>query len=641
MILSEREIEIVQMPLSTQNELPFPERIVMQFGEAESFDIGAFCYTTRAPMRRSRKHGNRPRCELLVILDTLDPSRREPVRGVIRYFSELSHSGSRRPTTVGSLANCYRLFLIYAESNGYPAALTDRSSIKKAFHSYVQNLKERVSAGSLSQRTAAHYQTGTFTVLSEMLDIDNLKDGIRFIPDSKAAQRSTQPPTEVEMERVLSLCYALFAGLSLLCIEQHSYPYGIPVPQQINSHDNKMWIFPARQWCMPPYQLAMRETLGTPMWAFDYQRGSVFTAHELQHRYTQASDRERAVAVATSTIRSANETTRNVFRINAAFTAHNAFVILFLAHTGMNWSGVASLYWSDSFEIAVERQGFRTVKFRAGGKIVSFEIQAIFMPLFKQFIKLRKYLLGNRDFEYLFISRPIDARKISCEFRLQKLPTMGTWVWSFFKVLINVDPDLKTLGARKFRAAKSDWLLRSFGPEMAAKALQTSMRTVLKSYSEGLESDQEVEMDAYFDRLSETVINRNRSIKNGIEIQLGVCSQHGTPKQIGNAPVDSDCHSLEGCLFCDKYRVHADEHDVRKLISYQYCVRQTAHLSDSQEQFDRLFGPILQRIEDLFCEIVAISPGLISRVAAEVEAGELDPFWASKFEILVNLEMIV
>ena len=65
--------------------------------------------------------------------------------------------------------------------------------------------------------------------------------------------------------------------------------------------------------------------------------------------------------------------------------AHNAFVLMFIANTGINLAQVLELLNGD-YEVGVERQGFRAIKRRAGNKAVHFEITAAFLP------KLKRYL---------------------------------------------------------------------------------------------------------------------------------------------------------------------------------------------------------------------------------------------------------
>ncbi|MFM0665843.1 hypothetical protein [Paraburkholderia sediminicola] len=579
---------------------------------------------------------------MLVDLQSFDRSRLEPVRAVIQCFSEAITSGGIRVTTAGSWANCYRLFMNYAESNGYSDALSEPHQATRAFHSYIEHLRERIRTNTLSPTTARHYQNDAMKVLSSVLGIDTLHQGVDLIQASVRDIRNTEPPSDDQKGKVLALCHALFEGMSTLCLESQPYPFGLTVPRFVGTLNDVLWIVPARQWCMPPHRLAVRESLGTPLWAFDFETGTVSPAEKIEHRYSAKDLAKRAVKDAKAAIVRANGTVRNVFRINAAFTAHNAFVFLFLLNTGMSWGSIAELPWDEDYEIGVERQGFRTIKYRAAGRIVSFEIQGVFLPAFKKFLALRKYLLDGRKFASLFLNRPLSARENSMEFELERLPDSGLWVWKTYGTLLNIYPDLPVLGSRKFRVGKTDFFLRKKeDPVIVARVMQNSVKTVLASYSAGSPKVQEDEFAMFFDGLQAAVIAKDEKIENGVEIPAGNCSARGSPHQPRNAPISSDCRTPEGCLFCDKYKVHADERDIRKLASCRYCIERTAHLADSQEQFQELFGLILDRIQELLDEIDRRSPDLVARILREVDAGELDPYWSGKLEMLFNLELAV
>lgn len=642
-MLSERPIELIKMPVPAEVEILHPERAILLFGEGESFDIGAFCYKTRCAAEKSRKFGNRPKCELLVDIKSFEMSRAEAVRAAIRYFSDIVYSGGIRVTTAGSWANCYRLFLHYAESHGFTNVLVDPIQAKDAFQSYLIHLAERVKTDTLSPNTAVHYQNNAMKVLSALTGVDTLHHGVELNTASASHKQITEPPSDEDKGKVIALCSALFEGLSSLCLDNRRYPFAATVPRFVGAVNDTLWIFPSRQWCMPPHQLVDRENLGTPSWAFDYETGTVFPFEQIEHRYHSKDAAKPAVATAKNAIAFGNESGRNVHRVNAAFTAHNAFVFLFMLNTGMNWASVAELPWSDSYEVSVERQGFKTIKYRAGGRLVSFEIQSIFMHTFKRFLELREYLLDERKFTSMFLNRPMSARRKSMEFDLESLEVSGLWVWKFYKVLQNICPNLTILGSRKFRAAKSDFLLREKeDPVTVARVLQNSVKTVLRAYTAGSPTHQVKELTSFFDGLQcAAVVDEGEKVENGVEIPAGLCSKHGSPHQPRAASIKSDCQTPEGCLFCDKFKVHADEHDVRKLASCRYCVERTAHFADSQEQFQELFEPIFKRIQELLEQIEARSPGLVSRVVSEVEAGELDEYWSTKLDMLIALDLIL
>lgn len=87
-------------------------------------------------------------------------------------------------------------------------------------------------------------------------------------------------------------------------------------------------------------------------------------------------------------------------RILAASLAQQSFIMLFCANTGMGASQIAQIEWVDQqFSVVREKQGFKTIKYRAGNKEVSFLITTSFIKIFTKYLKLRDHLLkGTSNF---------------------------------------------------------------------------------------------------------------------------------------------------------------------------------------------------------------------------------------------------
>lgn len=71
--------------------------------------------------------------------------------------------------------------------------------------------------------------------------------------------------------------------------------------------------------------------------------------------------------------------------------------------TGMNDSTASTLKWNKNYQINKTRQKFRNIKYRAGNKVVEFEIGTKFLKQFQQFILLREFVLNGNESEYLFL----------------------------------------------------------------------------------------------------------------------------------------------------------------------------------------------------------------------------------------------
>jgi hypothetical protein len=393
-----------------------------------------------------------------------------------------------------------------------------------------------------------------------------------------------------------------------------------------------VWVFPNNPWCIDlteagPKSLSRRRV-------YDFANGCLKSLDEIRPLYKFRHKAVDAIKEAQRCIDCANADFNSRHRRQLGITAVSAFLVLFFANTGMNPSQVLALKWDRKYEVSSERQGFRVIKWRAHDRVCHFEISAIFFPQFKEFLVLREYLLGGRDCEYLFFN--LGPNCVSEPKRI-----LSSVVPSLLATLRNIDPNVPRICPQEWRAAKSDWLVRKADPSTAALLLQNNEQTVLRHYAAGSATTQMEEMSSFFNQVSEAVVSHGSVINNGVERAVGVCVKYGNPLALDSStPIPVDCRAVEGCLFCDKFKVHADERDTRKLLSCLYCLRQTSHLASSEEHFQSVFGTIFERIELLLTEIERRVPGLIQRLESEIENGELDLYWAAKLELMINLELI-
>jgi hypothetical protein len=278
----------------------------------------------------------------------------------------------------------------------------------------------------------------------------------------------------------------------------------------------------------------------------------------------------------------------------------------------------------------VVRQLFRRVKYRAGGRTVSFMVSLAFMPRLRLFLKLRAYLLNSAHLDGLFVALTLKAS-----------PTVFSeqFVSNLAQRLRGLGIEVPKLSARQWRAAKQDWLISNHTPEVAAEALGHSLDTALRAYSNGTESVHRQELSIFFRSVEKTVKGASDRGADEVESAVGSCVDFKQPVPIApEVPVRPSCKSAEGCLFCDKYRVHADEADIRKLLSCRYCVRITSNRAPSLEEYDQTFGAVLRRIDFLLEELKKRDATLVTNLESAVDVdGELDVFWSSKLEQLLEL----
>ena len=97
-------------------------------------------------------------------------------------------------------------------------------------------------------------------------------------------------------------------------------------------------------------------------------------------------------------------------------------------------------------------------------------------------------------------------------------------------------------------------------------------------------------------------------------------------------------------MFCDNYRAHADEKDLRKLLSFQYVIEKSRALSRSEDEFLNLYQPVLARIKQIVDAICSTFPNpseQLKKVQEDVYDWEnLSPYWSAVMSKINDLEAI-
>ncbi|MEI8664136.1 hypothetical protein P4S81_02960 [Pseudoalteromonas sp. B28] len=334
---------------------------------------------------------------------------------------------------------------------------------------------------------------------------------------------------------------------------------------------------------------------------FDYSNGKPKDRDELLtegYSWIQSSDILRKYK---HSLQQANGD-KSIIKRRLATLACNAYFMHFLTLTGMNDSVASRLKFNHSYEIKPESIHFKVIKYRAGNKKISFSIQSEFIEDFKLYLKLREKLLikYNSSLSTLFIK--------SVVYKVTSPNTDGTTTSKIRKLMKTLTGNAIGGTSRQLRVTKGVWIRSKYGETVSAYSLQHNVGTSIKSYTSQTEEKTIDELTNYFDKLNAKVINRKDSTIDITEV--GGCSDKYNPSNQKNIDTPSNCIENEGCLFCDKYRVHADEIDIRKLLSLKYVIEQSKSLSKSIEQFHQFFGPVLERIDELLHSLKNADPAL-------------------------------
>lgn len=636
LVFEQRIVQFLDVPAPENATILQPQQIIMRFAHGKTVDVGSLCFLNRERKQGSysSRLGGRH-----VEQSTLSARRVKQVRNLIQIISAEARETGLRPETLRSRYSRFLAFMKWADTSSWTHVLDEQSYARAGFIAYLEHIRNRVSRNDLTNNSAYCQLKDVKHVLEGLFGVTDLVHGITMPRRNARAIEQTLPPSEDAQIRVLALSAALFEGLSTLVVDGAPFPHSIEVPDFVDVPNKKLWIFPSTRWLMTSAMEAKRHLMSSPAWPYNFSAGCLFTIDEMRALNIPRADstnsqRKVVIDAGTRQLHAANTDLQHVRRRQMACVAMNLFIPLFLAETGMNWSPLLALSWHDDFEIEATRQTFRAVKWRAGGRLVSFEIPLAFVRIFKRFLAVRRYLLQGVACDYLFFtlgSNSTDA----------PMPIKGN-LRSTDKLLSRLCPGLTWVTSRQWRAAKSDWLIRNTDLATAAVILQNSERTVAQHYAAGSVSDHLQEMSSFLELVSSAVIDKSEKIANGTTRAVGTCTFFENPAK--NTPYESiqpDCKNPEGCLFCDKFKVHADAVDTRKLVSYQYCLRQVSNLIGREDRTQRLLDATFNRIEVFLGEISKRDINMVQRVIFEVnEQGELDNYWKKKLEMLIELELI-
>ncbi|MCX7121628.1 MAG: hypothetical protein NTZ67_07665 [Gammaproteobacteria bacterium] len=628
------ERETIDLPIDA---LPFGEeekillidfsrlRVVLP-GKKTIHDLGVLCFKER--VRKERSPSKNGYTIWKVNPETLCTERKQAIKQFAKYIYSL-HCFGKRSTTIFNHINVLKHFIQWCD-NEYPQVFLTIIEARKAYFLYSKMLSDEIRKNSTHVNSAAIKQRLILNILSAIFD-DNcgfLVAGIKKIRNSRVAENNTIPPSEIIAQKAITLYTHLFNGISKFLLHKENYPFQMKLPNET------VWVFPGHPTFLTQSMLLNQSELKERLWVWDYVNGKILTYEEIKHHYSRPARAKEMIKNAIQFLKNANSDQYHFARLNLAFLAIQSFTMLFIANTGMNIGPLSQLAWDTNQDFQCNKniqQGFKTVKHRAGGMNVEFHITNHFLPYFKKYLELRKWVLQGTNAPLFFLR---DKQKNIINVNASLADKLRRKLKKF---------DLVLPSARQWRAYKSDWLIRTTDIATTALLLQNSKETVVQSYMAGSKISADNEMTAFLNSMHLKVIKAKQAPTT--EISVGHCLEYQAPEtEVSGSTIQPDCHQAEGCLFCVKYRVHADEDDIRKLCSCRYVINETRALAASEMHFEKVFGVVLNRIDSLL-EFIASKNNFLNqtveRIKCEViEEGKLTIYWASKLQILTELTVV-
>lgn len=293
-----------------------------------------------------------------------------------------------------------------------------------------------------------------------------------------------------------------------------------------------------------------------------------------------------------------NTNKRHPERMRLASNAQKAFFMLFAGITGQNDSIIANLDWGedDNFQVEKDTKNFVTIKPRARYKKINFSIQRLVINSFRKYLKLRRYLLNGHACDSLFFTGHSENAGLA---EYEKTGLFGMLCYDTHK---NIDSHLPSIRTRKFRVAKNKWVLHHVnGDYWIAAAIAGNTPAVNIIYYHGKsDGEKNGELDNFLELLMTQKVKKNTSKSENSS--KGHCTNFLNPMPDStNILFEPDCNNLFYCFFCKNYGIYPTEDDIHKLMSLKYIIeRITSNRAKNETHFQRVMGPVLERILVLF-----------------------------------------
>ncbi|MDZ4050185.1 MAG: hypothetical protein U1D54_08565 [Limnobacter sp.] len=324
---------------------------------------------------------------------------------------------------------------------------------------------------------------------------------------------------------------------------------------------------------------------------------------------------------------------------------YSAFVLIgfyfMVLATGQNESVLLGLK-ADGLEInRLNNTTYRVgTKGRAKGKEIIIEMGSEHKPIFEKYIAVRNVIAPPSN-PFLFPDcQPESTKAVASTKALSKL-----WIQALGGEVF------KAQALRRFYARKMGKVAQQMGVHsgdvngIISMMLQNEPQTATQYSVETLEQMAEP-ISNFLGQLHDACIEKSRT-EQTIKVHMkehreadrttasGACeSESGLSAELAEGftelvsqPV---CGQWESCLFCKHYGAHADEIDLKKLLSLK-AVIETLHIGMDEGDFTHRFAALLHRLEEVIQAMLHKKPSLTSKVEAIKAAcavGDLDEFWA-------------
>ncbi|CQH37992.1 hypothetical protein [Yersinia frederiksenii] len=655
-MVSRKTCEINIGKTNIEAEILHPEQVVIRDAR-KTYDVGILCYKQRYmfnPKESDQKKGLIAD-KRKVVLGSFDGTRTDIVKAAI--WAVLA--GNMRAQDVRYLVR----FIDFIDRE-YKYPTISHVDMIDAYITYTQYLFDQINhsnvtkpkksarqIASISQRYAAFVAS-----LKTGLDLEQVKSTTFTIRLRNSSE--TQPSIRTQLitqDKVFAVHLKIFSTLAEFVIGQKNFPLVIKENKTLGL--NQVIYFTRDTHSGNNFRTADK----TEWPRFVYTENGMLSWIEARtlaskHGVHLGLAKGREYQRFHEQLREYNKKNRTHSRKYYRILANAAvrhFVHAMIADTNCNPSVLFEAPMQEERPLkGVGKTRLMSIKGRAGYDKQSIDITNRFLPYYRQYLRLRDWMLGPTNTnEKLIITFQKRGPDIS--------PHIEFSNWRADCLKSPFFPDtLPYINLRDYRKGGSYHYLSITDGDIgyAATMLGNSPDTARKHYAYKQLEDSATELHQFFEQFRKACSVKAteatipvRVVKNAPKINTGRCtgSLDDEPVLIEGFTADApelDCNTPIACFFCEHYGIHADETDLTRLLSVrEFITVQSQSKSRNMNEHYIKFEPIIERISEIIeqFETTQLNAKEIVQAARDnVINGQLDPYWGARINALIDGGML-
>ena len=585
--------------------------------------------------------------------DELSASFDEKRRYFLICFTDYLLQMSGSDLSKGSFYYTIKIFLDWVDHQNKIFDLSNKDSVIEAYRRYSKHLVDRTllvdtAEEYLAPHTAKQYQRNAAKLIAYVFDcheVDIITQAVQAQPQRYDVP--ILPVAEQDHQKTYATLQNVFLEIHRIIVKEYDFP------AHFQSVDDENFYFYSgfhhqveKKYIQFDMQTYLSKYAVVP--TFSKMLADFELAENSKYRKRLRENRNEALYK----LQQRNEDKRHEERKRLASYGLVIGMLLFIAQTGANLDTAQQLQL-DTMKVLSTTQGrrFSGTKSRAGGKTIYPEFGVQFEPIFRKILELRAWYIQDERCDFVFpLRNNIDKLGLIGNAKLQLIK----------KFLQRIFPKFIWITPRQWRKhVSSQYVQLSDGDLLLeAEKMGHSLDTARKNYSRTSFQEAGQQISQFFHELRDVAVAKTRTVEriavktlegnvDAHTLPVGVCTttMPQPEKAIGfteQAPTP-DCQQFEHCLFCQNYAVHADDEDVRKLLSLKSLLGYIKQKATDLIKWESQFGVILHRIDEVLTGLsnayVDLRESIIV-IQDEVESGDMDVYWLNHFELLIDLGWI-